>query len=39
MYIYKYDWVTAVQQTGTEHCKATITEKIKVLQKNPVIQI
>ena len=32
MCIYIYDWVTAVQQKLTEHCKSTII-KIKFLKK------
>ena len=35
IYIYIYMWMGhfAIQQKLTEHCKLTITEKIKILQK------
>ena len=33
IYVCVYDWVTAVQQTLTEHCKSSIMEKIKIILK------
>ena len=32
-HIYMNDWVTAIQQKLTGHCKSTITEKIKIFIK------
>ena len=38
VHIYICDWVTLWYSRITEHCKPTITEKIKIIKKNALKQ-